>query len=137
MARRMRLHHINFYLDDEELNRLTQLTEASGLSRSGTLRKLILEGKLLQIPSQELLDFNRQLLSIGNNLNQIAAAANARGLIDAPYYREQAKQLQALRMWILEFLGQLQPGPPPPDPEDTTWEPEAPVIFSEEDFNWR
>jgi hypothetical protein len=46
----------------------------------------------------------RQLSAIGNSMNQIARKANALGLLDAPYYKQQAEQLQRFQFEVREHF---------------------------------
>lgn len=115
---RTRSHRLEVYLNMEEWERLEELTDKSGRSRSDVIRAMLMGYRLKEKPGADLGDFQQQLLRIGNNMNQIAAAANARGLLDAPYYRQQAEQLQTLRLWILEAL-QLPERIPEPDEQES------------------
>lgn len=99
---RSRQHQINVYLSDQENDKLRSLAEATGYSMSGVLRAMLDGYRLKEHPTDELLEFNRQLLVIGTNLNQIAAKANSLGLLDAPYYRQQAEALSKLRLQLYE-----------------------------------
>lgn len=95
---RIRTIQINLRLSEAEAEKLRALSAASGYSMSGVLRAMIDGYQLKERPTEELMEFNRQLLYIGNNLNQIAAKANGLGLLDAPYYRKQAEDLNKLRL---------------------------------------
>lgn len=99
---RSRQHQINVYLSDEENEKLRSLANATGYSMSGVLRAMLDSYQLKKRPTDELIEFNRQLLLIGTNLNQIAAKANSLGLLDAPYYRQQAEKLNKLRLQLYE-----------------------------------
>ena len=99
---RVRTRQINVYLSEEEYTRLQSITTRSKRSTSEVIRKMIMGYQLKEQPSEELKEFNRQLLLIGTNLNQIATKANAYNYIDVPFYREQAEALNELRLKLYE-----------------------------------
>lgn len=99
---RTRQHRVDLRLSNEEYEKLQQLSQATGYSVSGILRAMLDGYQLKKRPTDELIEFNRQLLLIGTNLNQIAAKANSLGLLDAPYYRQQAEKLNKLRLQLYE-----------------------------------
>lgn len=76
---RERNHYIGLWLDDLEFNHLTVLCAATGLSTSALVRKLISGTQLRPRPPDQYAGLLRELSAIGNNINQIALWANARG----------------------------------------------------------
>lgn len=121
-TQRTRTYRMEVCLNTEEWERLKLLSDKSGRSRSDVIRSMLMGYRLKEKPGTDIADFTQQLLRIGNNLNQIAAAANARGLLDAPYYRQQAEQLQTLRMWILEALQIPEKMPQAEEQEEPQWQ---------------
>lgn len=89
-------------LSDAEYAKLLQVANSTGYSVSAVLRCMIEGYQLKPRPTEELLEFNRQMLQIGTNLNQIAARANSLGFIDVPYYRQQAEEWNELRLKLYE-----------------------------------
>ena len=75
---RKRNHFVGVWLSEQEHRQLEQLCEASGLSSSVLLRKLILGSQLKPRPPDAYGGLLRELSAIGNNINQIAYWANAR-----------------------------------------------------------
>lgn len=75
---RKRNHFVGVWLSEQEHRQLEQLCEASGLSSSVLLRKLILGSQLKPRPPDAYAGLLRELSAIGNNVNQIAYWANAR-----------------------------------------------------------
>lgn len=79
---RKRNIHIQFWLDRKEAEAFNKKVRRSGLSREAYLRHLI-NGLVPQdSPPPDYFSMMRELHSIGNNLNQIAAKANALNVID-------------------------------------------------------
>ena len=76
---RKRQHFIGLWLDDKEHKQLTKLCEQSGLSASALMRKFIIDEEIKQRPPEEYAALLRELSAIGNNINQLAHWANARG----------------------------------------------------------
>lgn len=80
---RKRNHFVGVWLSEQEYQQLEQLCEASGLTASVLLRKLILGSQLRPRPPDAYAGILRELSAIGNNVNQIAYRANARkGITD-------------------------------------------------------
>ena len=91
---RKRNREITIWLDDDEYARIISKQERSGLKKQLFFRA-VLEG--VQIKEQPPIEFHevlKALRQIGNNLNQIAARANATGIIDRAAYQENCSWLQ-------------------------------------------
>ena len=84
-----------YRMDTATLEKLALLSEKSGLSKSAVIRILIGGGKLREMPSLDYHKMTAELHAIGNNLNQIARAANAAGQIDAAGYMAHVSALNA------------------------------------------
>ena len=89
------------WLNEEEYNRLLELSAKTGLGRSVVIRRLIMEAELREVPPLEVQAILVELKRIGNNMNQIAAMLNA-GLGFSN--REYQNNYQHL----MEILGLLQ-----------------------------
>ena len=76
---RNRQHFVGLWLDDKEQGQLAKLCKQSGLSASVLLRELIAGMEIKPRPPEEYAALLRQLSGIGNNINQLARWANARG----------------------------------------------------------
>lgn len=68
-------------LSDRDFNRLQKLADKSEMTASDVIRHLIRDGKVPPPMTKEMREEVRQLMRIGNNLNQIAAVANSHGII--------------------------------------------------------
>ena len=67
-------------LNAAEYAHLCQQAEAAGLKKEPFVRTLIMGVNLRPRPPDEYAEIRRQLAAIGNNINQIARAVNARGV---------------------------------------------------------
>lgn len=94
----MRKRPIKFmlYLNEEEAEKLKQLSEKSGLKRQQCIRNLILQKDFSEKPQKELAEVIRQLSAMGNNINQIARAVNITDIV-------LVEQLQAIQKQQSEF----------------------------------
>ena len=76
---RKRNRHVSVWLNDAELGHLRRQAAAAGLGVDPFLRSLILGVELRPRPPDTYAALLRELSAIGNNINQIARAVNARG----------------------------------------------------------
>ena len=93
---RKRANQILFYLNDKELQLLNERVAKTGLSREAYLRSLIANTVPKELPPMEFFDVLRELRQLNVNMNQIALKAHTLNLIDAPYYEQCHKELQAV-----------------------------------------
>ena len=70
---------ISLRLNEQEHEHLKQQAALSGYPMEQFLRTLIANEKMRPRPPNEYAEIRRQLAAIGNNINQIARAVNARG----------------------------------------------------------
>ncbi len=84
----------NLRMDADTKSKLNCLAKGAGLSRSMVVRRLIEGATLRQAPPMEYHLMLEELRRIGVNLNQIAAAANALGMMDAPAYEKAGAELR-------------------------------------------
>ena len=70
---------ISLRLNEQEHEHLKQQAALSGYPMEQFLRTLIAGEKMRPRPPNEYAEIRRQLAAIGNNINQIARAVNARG----------------------------------------------------------
>lgn len=78
---------IKVWMSEEILQQLDIAVAMTSLSREAFVRCLILGYRPREQPSEEFFDVIAQLRAIGNNLNQIAMAANRSGYIDTATYQ--------------------------------------------------
>lgn len=76
---RTRNHSVSLWLNDEEYEHLKRQAEISGLKIDPLLRQLIMGVNLRPRPPDTYAALLRALSAIGNNINQLAHQANARG----------------------------------------------------------
>lgn len=90
---------ITLRLNANEYTHLKQQAEATGLKMEPLLRHLILGIQLRPRPPDTYAALLRELSSIGNNVNQLAHQANARGEASRAEISEAARMVrQAVRL---------------------------------------
>ncbi len=91
-------------LDENDYKKLTELTEASGLTMTKVVRLLLRKQELpkkLNANEQAIID---QLRYIGNNLNQLVAKVNTLGYVNKAEVLEQINLLQEQMNDIKQIL---------------------------------
>lgn len=81
-------------LNDEEYQHLTQHVKKTGLSQEAFIRALINGYVPKELPHPDYHSMTKELHAIGNNLNQLAAKANATGHIDRTVFQYEANRLR-------------------------------------------
>lgn len=76
---RTRPRCIGLWLNDAEHDHLMRQCAATGLNANAHIRKLIMGENLRPRPPDAYAALLRELSAIGNNINQLAHQANARG----------------------------------------------------------
>ena len=76
---RKKTYDVLLRLDEAERDHLKEQVALSGFNTTQYLRGLIANEKMRPRPPNEYAEIRRQLPAIGNNINQIARAVNARG----------------------------------------------------------
>ena len=76
---RKKTYDVLLRLDEAERDHLKEQVALSGFNTTQYLRGLIANEKMRPRPPNEYTEIRRQLAAIGNNINQIARAVNARG----------------------------------------------------------
>lgn len=69
------------YLSQTEEQQLNKVLDATGLTASAYIRKLIMQREIQPRPPDEYAKLLRELSAIGNNINQLAYKANGLGVI--------------------------------------------------------
>ena len=90
-------------LNAAEYAHLCQQAEAAGLKKEPFVRTLIMGVNLRPRPPDEYAEIRRQLAAIGNNINQIARAVNARGFAT----KEEIATITAVQEMIWTIAEQL------------------------------
>ena len=101
MMKMNRKNRIEIRLSDVELNCLNKAVEKTGLSREAYLRLIIQKIVPAEKPYPDLKETINQLRRIGNNLNQIAVAADKTGSIDVMKYKKNFEELQKQIQYVL------------------------------------
>ena len=79
---RIRNNRIYFHLDDDEKTILEQRMESVGMkNRDGFIRKMVLDGYIVQIDTKPTADLIRLIKNATTNINQIAKRANETGSV--------------------------------------------------------
>ena len=97
-------NRIVFCLDDKELEKLNRKVLKSGMDRTKFLRKLCAGTEIKEQPSSDMKEVISQLRRIGINIQQVAVKANSLNIIDAPLYRKNYTELQAVIGKIMEAI---------------------------------
>ena len=79
-----------FWFSREETQMLQRKAKKACLSEAGLVRLLLKGYEPKEKPDDRFYDVMRELSSIGNNINQLAAKANSLGFIDAPMLKAEA-----------------------------------------------
>ena len=77
--KRNNVKQITIRLTADEYAHVKQLSKSSGLKMEPAIRALVMGVNQYPRPPDEYAEIRRQLAAIGNNINQIARAVNARG----------------------------------------------------------
>lgn len=79
-------------MNKAEAQDLQKKAKKACLSEAGLIRLLIKGYEPKERPDERFYDVMRQLSSIGNNINQLAAQANTLGFLDAPKLKKEAER---------------------------------------------
>lgn len=90
---RKRPNRIWCHLSDAELLAFNRKVKLSGMTRQAYLRSLISGYTPREVPSFDFFSMAKELHTIGNNVRQIAARANATGFFMVDEYRHYADKL--------------------------------------------
>lgn len=85
---------VTFRMNTREFQRLKTQVKKTGLSQEAFIRSLINGYMPKELPTLDYFYMMRELHAIGNNLNQLAAKANATGHIDKAVFRYEANRLR-------------------------------------------
>ncbi len=85
---------VTFRMNTREFQRLKTQVKKTGLSQEAFIRSLINGYMPKELPPIDYFSMMRELHAIGNNLNQLAAKANATGHIDKAVFQYEANRLR-------------------------------------------
>ena len=92
------------WMNKSEAQSLKSKAKKAGITEAALIRLLVSGYEPKETPDERFFDFMRQLAALGNSMNQIARKANALGLLDAPYYKQQAEMLQRFELDVYEYF---------------------------------
>ncbi len=99
----------------KEAQDLEKKAKKACMTEAGLIRLLIRGYEPREKPDDRFYDVMRELSSIGNNINQLAAKANTLGFIDAPMLKIEADKWNKFQSQVeREFLR--------PDKSDVKWQ---------------
>lgn len=99
----------------KEAQDLEKKAKKACMTEAGLIRLLIRGYEPREKPDDRFYDVMRELSSIGNNINQLAAKANTLGFIDAPLLKSEADKWNKFQSQVeREFLR--------PDKSDMKWQ---------------
>ena len=97
MENRKRKNAVLIRFSDEEFQHLNDLTGKMKVPRETFIRGLVSGVILKPVPTEEMIEYLRQIRYIGNNINQLAIIANKTGNIDMVLLKEYySRQLQEI-----------------------------------------
>ena len=108
MAVRKRNIQINFYVTEEEKQLIDEKLSQLPVKRMGAyLRKMAIDGYIINLDTTDIKAFTAELSSIGRNINQIAKRVNAGNPLyqaDIQEIRERLDEIWQLQRRILSNL---------------------------------
>ena len=97
---RKRQYRARVWLNEQEYCQFIKNVEKTGLTQETYLRRLIKDYHPKEMPPIEYFEILRQLMMIGNNMNQITVRLNSMGNFDPEKYDKYHKQLMKLVVMI-------------------------------------
>lgn len=101
---RTRNHPVSLWLTDQEYQHLKQQVAITGLKVDPFIRQLIMGANLRPRPPDTYAALLRELSAIGNNINQLAHQANARGEATREEVREAAQLVRQVARLVKDTL---------------------------------
>ena len=105
---RSRSRQVKFWVNEEEYELLQKKMEAAGgVNQGAYIRKMILDGYIVNLDIPELKEIIHLLGPIGNNVNQIARRLNAEGSIYQQDIGEVEAQLEQNYKMLRKLITKL------------------------------
>lgn len=101
MARRRGIKK-QFWFNKEEATILKKKSKKVGVNESTLIRNLVMGFEPKEKPDERFYDSLKQLRSIGNSFNQLAAKANALNFIDEIEYKKEKKKIDDIIIKLKE-----------------------------------
>lgn len=89
-----------FWISPQEAKELKRKAKLCGITETAVIRILLHSYEPKEKPDTRFYEAMRQLSAIGNNINQLAAKANALGFIDTPMLKNEALRWHKLQAAI-------------------------------------
>lgn len=89
-----------FWLSPQEAKELKHKAKLCGITETAVIRILLRGYEPREKPDARFYDTMRELSAIGNNINQLAAKANALGFVDVPMLKTEALRWHRLQAAI-------------------------------------
>lgn len=90
---RSRNKRLCVFLSDDEFDKLSSLSEKSGLSKSETIRNMINGCQINEVPPVDFWELVKQIRFYGNNLNQISKRMHLFGSPDVEAYQRNTEKV--------------------------------------------
>ena len=104
MQSNKRNKQVKFRVTERELEILNNSVAITKYSREEYLRlRSVYKKGIVVLPQTEFREIRKLLLSISNNINQIAYKAKIVGDVDAQRYKEKYDRLEEVVGWLLEI----------------------------------
>ena len=111
-ANRNRSRQVKFWVSEEEYELLQKKREAAGgVNQGAYIRKMILDGYIVNLDIPELKEIIRLLSITSNNVNQMARKANAGGSIykeDIEEINTELEQVYKMLIRVMRGLGKIR-----------------------------
>ena len=105
---RSRSRQVKFWVNEEEYELLQKKMEAAGgVNQGAYIRKMILDGYIVNLDIPELKEIIRLLGPIGNNVNQMARKVNAGSSIYKEDIEEINTKLEQVYKMLIRVMGGL------------------------------
>ena len=105
MAERVRKCSMNFYVDEDEKAAIKlKMQKMNMRNQSLYLRKMALEGRIIQVDYSVFNDIAKQISGVSRNINQIAKRVNATDSI----YKEDIAQIRETQEEIWQLLKSIE-----------------------------
>lgn len=100
---------IVIYYSPEEWETICKKARAAKLKNGTYIRRMSVKGEIKYYELKELASLKRSFLSIGNNLNQIAAVANSSGSVYQKDIEDLQKEFKYFRDVMKNYLFEISP----------------------------
>ena len=109
---RSRSRQVKFWVNEEEYELLQKKMEAAGgVNQGAYIRKMILDGYIVNLDIPELKEIIRLLSITSNNVNQMARKMNAEGSIykeDVEEINTKLEQVYKMLIRVMRGLGKIR-----------------------------